>query len=268
MSTLIIQSYRTHDVAPWIAECLASVRAWASLRGYEYEFMDDRFFDYAPAWVRQRCGAQKLPVTDVARLHLLRERLDQGWQRVVWVDADVLVFAPQRLELDDDAPYALCPEFWVRPAPFAAPEVIEKVNNAIMLVTRGQPMLDFWTFAVEEILRVNATGQIGPLITGTDFYTNLARIMPLRVVPGVQLISPCTVHDIAQGGGEFLDVWMRNVAGPVGAINLCASLQDREFRGFRLDADDMQRAVDRLMDSAGSILEPATAGQSLTYRYG
>src|SRR4029079_13839139 len=94
MQTLVIQSYRTRDVAAWISACLRSVQAWAAAAGYRYEFVDDRLFDYAPAWVRERCGKQLLPITDVARMYLLRERLAHGWDRVIWVDADVLVFAP------------------------------------------------------------------------------------------------------------------------------------------------------------------------------
>ncbi len=255
MATLIVQSYRTVDVAPWIAECMASVRAWAKQCGFEYEFMDDRFFDYAPAWVRERCGAQKLPVTDVARLHLLRERLDQDWRRVVWIDADVLVFSPSEFVLDEDAAYALCPEFWVRPAGIA-PEVIEKVNNSVMMVTRDQPMLDFWIFAVEEILRVHTTEQIGPLTTGTTFYTDLAKLMPLRVLQNASLVSPSTVHDIVNGGGRFLDLWRRTIPVPVAAVNLCASLQDRRYRDVQLGADDMQHAVDALLGNGSALLAP------------
>jgi len=247
---------------------MASVRDWASLRGYEYEFVDDRLFDYAPAWVRERCGAQKLPVTDVARLHLLRERLAQGWQRVVWIDADVVVFAPQRFMLDDTAPYALCPEFWVRSTPSGRLEVIEKVNNAVTVITRDQPMLDFWIFAVEEILRVHSTEQIGPLITGTIFYTDLAKIMPLRVVQDASLISPSTVNDIANGGGRYLELWKRSVPGRVSAINLCASLQDQRYHNVCLSADDMQRAVDVLRDGEGAILETNSMPGTVSYRIG
>ena len=59
MRTLVVQSYRTRDVAAWIAQCLASVRDWAARRGFAYDFVDDRFFDYAPPWVRERCARQQ-----------------------------------------------------------------------------------------------------------------------------------------------------------------------------------------------------------------
>ena len=42
MKTLVIQSFRTHSVPPWIERCLDSVRRWAALRGYDYRLTDDR----------------------------------------------------------------------------------------------------------------------------------------------------------------------------------------------------------------------------------
>lgn len=254
MQTLVVQSYRTRDVAPWIRACLDSVRAWAAARGYAYEFVDDRLFDYAPAWVRQRCGAQLLPITDVARMYLLRERLHHGADRVVWIDADVLVFAPDQFALDDSAPYSLCHEVWLRLRDTQETETVEKVHNAVMMVMRHQPMLDFWIFAVEEILRAHRPQDIGPLIASTLFFTDLARAMPLRVLHNVGLFSPPVVRDLAAGGGEIVRIWARHFGHAIGAANLCASLQDRESAGARVGADEMQRAVDVLVRTRGAIV--------------
>jgi hypothetical protein len=254
IKTLVVQSYRTGDVAPWIRTCLESVQAWATARGYRYEFMGDRLFEYAPLWVRKRCGGQILPVTDVARMYLLRERLRLGWERVVWIDADVLVFAPERFALDDSAPYTLCDEVWLRLSHTLETETVEKVHNAVMMVTPRQPMLDFWIFAVEEILRAHAPQDIGPLTAGTHFFTNLAKTMPLRVLRNVGLFSPPVVRDLASGGGESVRRWAQDFNHPIGAANLCASLQDRELAGVRIGADEMQRAVDILLRTRGAIV--------------
>jgi len=257
MQTLVIQSYRTRDVAAWISACLRSVQAWAAAAGYRYEFVDDRLFDYAPAWVRERCGKQLLPITDVARMYLLRERLAHGWDRVIWVDADVLVFAPERFNLDGDAPYALCQELWLRVDAAGDIQTQEKVNNAVMLLTRGQALLDFWIFAVEEILRAHAPHEIGPLTASTQFFTDLATIMPLRVLRNVGLLSPPVVRDLGEGGALARE-WNRRFGHPIGAANLCASLQDRPTAGAVVGAAEMQRAVDALLRTRGRILdEPA-----------
>ena len=254
--TLVIQSYRTRDVAAWIRTCLRSVQAWAEAAGYRYEFVDDRLFDYAPAWVRQRCVDQLLPVTDVARMRLLRERRAQGWQRVIWIDADVLVFAPERFNLDGETPYALCQELWLRVNAAQQIETEEKVNNAVMLLTQGQPMLDFWIFAVEEILSVHAPHEIGPLTASTHFFTELAAIMPLRVLRNVGLLSPPLVRDLAQGGGALTREWARRFGHPIAAANLCASLQDKPSAGAVVGAAEMERAVEVLLQSRGAVFGP------------
>ena len=118
--TLIVQSYRTHDVAPWLLKCMASVKAWADAMGYAYEFVDDRFFDPVPAWYRERCGKQLLPVTDLARLLLIQERFARGWQRVAWIDADILVFDPERFRIDIGGDAAFCRELWTIATPRAS----------------------------------------------------------------------------------------------------------------------------------------------------
>ena len=38
MDTVVLQSFRTHDVPPWLARCMASVQAWARQEGWGYEF--------------------------------------------------------------------------------------------------------------------------------------------------------------------------------------------------------------------------------------
>jgi len=254
MQTLVVQSFRTRDVAPWVGSCLASVRAWATAAGYDYEFVDDRLFDHAPAWVRERCGAQILPVTDIARLYLLRERLRRGWRRVLWVDADVLVFDPERFVLDDAMPYAVCREVWLHLHENHDVTVGEGVNNAVMLMTPQQPILDFWLFAAEEILRTHPPGPIEKLIVGTRFLTELAKALPLLVMNNVGLFSPPVIRAIAHGGGAALQAWARHFGHPVGAANLCASLQDRQAGGARVDAADLQRTVDNLLRSRGAIV--------------
>jgi hypothetical protein len=258
MQTLIVQSYRTHDVAPWISDCLQSVRAWAAARGYSYEFVDDRLFDYAPAWVKQVCGTRILPITDIARMYLLRERLESGCERVVWIDADVLIFAPELFVLDDTAPYALCRELWMRATPGQEIEFGEAVNNAVFLVTQQQAVLDFWIFAVEEILRTRAANEISSLTAGTRFFTNLARAMPLRVLQNVGLLTPLLVRELATRSGVLLGRWTARFGRPIGAANLCASMVDRVASGVRVDAAGMQAAVDALMTTRGAVVNSAT----------
>lgn len=233
---------------------MRTVRGWAAMRGYAYEFIDDRFFEYAPAWVRRRCGSAILPITDVARLYLLRERLNEGWDRVVWVDADVLVFDPRNFVFDDAAPYSLCFELLCSVKPASGVQIGEAVNNAVMFFTRNHPLLDFWIFAAEEILRVHDQEQVNPLVVGTRFLSALGGAMPLRVMQNVGLLVPPLIRDIAAGGGPVLSRWAAQLKKPVAAANLCRSMQDREFSGATVGAMDMQMAVERLLETRGEVI--------------
>lgn len=254
MKTVILQSYRTHDVAPWMNECLHSVRDWAGSHGYAYEFLDDRFFDYAPAWVREVCGTEILPITDVARLYLLRDYLGRGWDRAVWVDADVLVFAPDKFILDDKVSYSLCYELACLVTPEQGAQFGGYVNNAVMFVTPNQPMLDFWIFAAEEILRTRGQQKVFSTIVGTRFFSALAGAMPLRAAQDVGLFIPPLIRDIAAGGGPLLDQWAAQLRKPVAAANLCRSMQDHHFSGATVSAEDIQKAVDILLQTRGDVV--------------
>jgi hypothetical protein len=267
MKTLVVQSYRTHDVAPWIADCMRTVREWAAVRGFAYEFLDDSFFDYAPAWVRRHCGKHVLPITDVARLYLLRERLSQDWDRVVWVDADVVVFDPGKFVFDDSAPYSLCSELTFQVKPESGVQIGEAINNAVMFFTRNHPLLDFWIFAAEEVLRASAPAQVNSLVVGTSFLSSLGEVVPLRVLQNVGLFVPPLIRDIAAGGGAWLDQWIRRLPQPIVAANLCLSMQDRHFSGAAVDAQDMRKAVQVLLETHGNVVNRqrnALAWQSMS----
>ena len=82
-ATLVLQSYRPAPVARWLARCLASVADWASRQGHDHLLLDDAFFAIVPDWYAARCGGERLPVTDLARLLWTRRLLDEGHARVI-----------------------------------------------------------------------------------------------------------------------------------------------------------------------------------------
>src|SRR3712207_5158733 len=109
--TLVFQSYRTDAVPLWLERCLASVRHWSELQGFGYRLLGDELFDILPAGVDLRSAPQGLAATDLARLLWCRRFLDEGFARVVWADADILVLSAGAFTLPD-APYLLCRELW------------------------------------------------------------------------------------------------------------------------------------------------------------
>ena len=62
-------------VPAWINSCLRSVRAWASLCGFDYRFFGDEIFERVPAWYRERANGRLPVMTDLGRLILVRDEL-------------------------------------------------------------------------------------------------------------------------------------------------------------------------------------------------
>ncbi len=246
--TVVLQSFRTHQVPPWIETAIASVQAWASARNYDYVFTDDAFFDYAPSWVHDYCGAQLFPVTDVARLYYLKAFIAKGYERVVWIDADVLVFDQPVFDIDVTSGYAFSRELMMGAdadgrVHFSPPGL----NNAVMFFRQGNPMLDFYLFAVEEILRQTAPGRIERTALGPAFLGNLARTMPLARLNCVGLFTPLLMGDLARQSDRLLRAYQSAFRYPMGAANLC--------HFTRHYADEAQRPLlDRSFEAAIEFL--------------
>lgn len=257
--TLILQSYRTENVAPWIHTCLESVKSWAADNRYQYEFIGDQLFEYAPQWLKQRCGHTLLPITDVARLYLLKERLAQpDIDRVVWIDADIIVFAPEYFRLHPTSDYALSREFWISISQSGTIQINKKINNSVMFFTRRQPVLDFLIFSAEEVIRHAPRGQITSLSAGTALLSRLSSVFPVNTVSGATTFSPQVVIDIIRGGGPALAALQGQLKQPIAAANLCSSLVDKKICGVVLRDKLMEKVIRLLLSSHGALVNMAS----------
>jgi hypothetical protein len=245
VKTAVFQSYRTREVPGWLELCMGSVRAWASQRGYDYRFIDDRFFDYAPDWYRQKAGNQVLLVADLARLLVARELLG-SFDRVIWLDADVLVFDPARLLVEVPPRYAFCAETWVFPDPQGNVTLAHNVNNAVCVFCRGNAFLDFYIDAAQRI--VANKEPLAHTDASTNFLTALARLMPLPQITNVGLFSPPVMADLAGAGDRFLGALLDAVPSGYAAANLCASLRGLTMFGIEMTDDLYGRVVGRLQE--------------------
>jgi hypothetical protein len=254
-ATLVLQSYPPARLAPWLERCVQSVRDWAALRGFAYRYVDDRLLDIVPGWYRQRCASQLLAVTDLGRLLLMREALgDAGCERVIWVDADVLVFDPAGFAADcaDDAGFSR--ECWIWRDAQGAIQSVTGINNALMAMRRGTPLLDFYIRACERIVAETPVDKLRHNEVGTVLLSKLGQVVPLALVPGVELFSPVLVADIAAGGGEVAATFARGMPRRVACANLCRSLVGKQVWDVALDERDMDRAVERLLADRGDLL--------------
>ncbi|HKR00652.1 MAG TPA: hypothetical protein VJT09_08260 [Pyrinomonadaceae bacterium] len=266
LKTVVYQSYRTTDVPGWISRSMQTVREWAALKGFAYVFVDDRLFDYTPAWYRQKVNNQIQLVSDLARLELAREFLLGEFERTIWVDADVVVFDADRLEIDVTEEYAFCHEVWVEKLSFlrAARRGLKgfrwggvycrrRVNNAVAVFTRGNSMLDFYIHACQRIVK-NKRGDISNLEVGTHFLTELHRKFPLPLLRNIGLFSPHLMLDIATGGRRIAEIYLKEFGSPVWAANLCASYANKEYEGLTVGDDAYHTVLDRLLETGGKAV--------------
>jgi hypothetical protein len=247
----IVQSFRTTEVPDWIARCLASVRDWAEARGHPYTFVDDALFDRAPAWYRAKVGHAVLPVSDLARLMLLREVLVEH-PAAAWIDADVLVFDPDRFHLPD-VPYALSPERWVFRTKAGQLRAVDQVNNSVMVFARRNPFLEFYIEACQTAVRA-AGGEVASHLVGTDLLTDLDRVVPLVKLDSVGMISPALARDLAADSDRAPRFYAEGLAQPVRAANLCLSFAGRPDPTQRLRPATFEATVERLLASRGEAI--------------
>jgi len=238
--TLIIQSQRQPLPHAWLATCIDSVKHWAQEQSFDYQFIGDEIFDALPPWVMGKTQTQKVIATDLARLKCLQQFLLTGYRRVVWLDADFLIFAPDDFQLPkpDKLPekYALGREVWVQPKKSEQEppknkatkfKAYKKVHNAFLLFDAqfGQrnSFLDFYTTHAERLLE-QITGPMPPQFIGPKLLTALHNVVQCPVQENAGMLSPWVIKDILTGGGPALTMFRDKSPQPLVGANLCGSL--------------------------------------------
>lgn len=229
--TLIIQSHNFQVLRGWIGRCVDSVREWSESRGYEYRFLGDEIFDLLPGWYRDKVAGRMPIQADLARLILIRDALESGFDRAVWFDADLLVYAPDRLNLDSiTESCAFGRELWVGTDPAGRLKTWRSIHNAVCLFQAGSPVLPFLIHTVERIIARAEADRIAPQMVGPKLLTALDNIAGFGRIETVAAFSPLVLRDIDSGGGDAL-ASLKSAIGrekmpPPAAANLCASLCD------------------------------------------
>jgi len=254
--TLVIQSHREPLPHAWLTPCIDSVKNWAKQQRYDYHFIGDEIFDTLPAWVLEKTQSQKVIATDLARLKCLQYFLTAGYQRVIWLDADFLIFAPDDFQLPehDALPegYALGREVWVQPKITEQEPVknkalkfkaYKKVHNAFLLFDAqfGQrnSFLDFYHDHAERLLKqISGTlnggalndGQVSmpPQFIGPKLLTALHNVVQCPVQENAGMLSPWVINDILIGDGPALKLFHDKSPKPLAGVNLCSSLSNSD----------------------------------------
>lgn len=252
MKTIVYQSYRTANVPTWIERCLSSVRDWARTQGHDYHFAGDEFLELAPAWYRQKAGMEICPVADLSRLIMADKLLSQGYDLVIWVDADILIFNPEGLRPQLRQGFAFTHELWTYVSDKGRPAVLQRVNNSVMLFAKQNVHLGFFVDACLQLAHTRKA--VGKLDVGTDFLTKLRNILPFALLENVGMLSPPLMQDIAHGTSGFLQTYAQALRAAPVCANLCASLQDQSVDGFSTEAAIYDAVVEKLLSDKGECI--------------
>lgn len=254
MKTVMLQSFRTHDVPRWLRRCLRSVRTHAELNRWAYECLDDRFFDFAPDWARRRCGRNIYALTDVCRLLWIRDKLNAGFDRVIWADADILIFNSARIDVTTPNGHAFAHELFLQQKPDGGFMPNEGVNNAFMVFERNQDVLEQYIEACYSRLQSYDGDDVPRTALGPRLTDELASRQPLHRLHGVGLFTLAIMKEIAGHGGPLTRYLARHTPSPLGAANLCHFLRNATPALKRPGFDHLyNKAVSRLMASRGEL---------------
>lgn len=210
-----------------MAHCLASVEGWATSRGFDYRFHGDEALRLTPDWYRQKLADRTPIVADLSRLLLIQQALEGGYQQACWIDADVLLFAPDRLQLNYHQSCAFGREYWVEITERGRLKVRRNVHNAICAFKVGCPTLPFLIHATKRIIRRADPAHIAPQMVGPKLLSALHNIVGFDLIESVGAFSPAIVRELELEPGsehgpavrKLLEVTPQALAG----ANLCAS---------------------------------------------
>ncbi len=231
--TLVLQSHRSPLPSPWLKECLDSVESWAEYRGFDYQFIGDELFAYLKRDFYEQLSSRTVIATDIARLKAIQDFLAEGYSRVVWADADFLVFNPEQLTLPEEN-YGLGREIWIQTdnnlnnSNKNKLKAYTQVHNAFMVFHRNNAFLDFYIDRSENLLKQvianNSLQSVPPQFIGPKLLTALHNATQLPIIESAGMFSPLTIKDIIDGGGPALELMKKKANAPFAGANLCTSM--------------------------------------------
>jgi len=270
--TLVLQSAQSRR-AQWLDTCLVSVESWAAQANYTYRFIGDELFDQVPEWYMRKVAGRMPIASDLGRLLWIKNLIDQGEaDTVVWLDADVLVFAPSKLKL---APVSSCvfgQELWIqKKLPKSHPKDGEKlqrqngtwqvrknVHNALAAFRKDCPVLPFLIEVIQRMMHRVDANFIAPQMMGPKLLSNLHNLADFELMPSVGALSPEVILNLAgkqakheetsvknsQGAGQgALQALLARQTEPLLAANLCSSLLGELSSDTQVQEDLMMDAI-------------------------
>jgi hypothetical protein len=258
MRTVIIQSYRADGVPAWINGCLQSVRQWSSEQGFDYQLAGDDSFRLCGEDYLVRVGDNIRSITNLSRLILVQRAHLAGYDRAIWLDADVFVFAPEQLRIDLTSRYAFARETWISRMAADTWSAFAGVNNSVFVCMAGEPDLEWLISTTRHIARhrqIDSNYQVGG-----DLIRGMRASLNFQVVENVGMFSNHIVTSLARGEDAVLHAQARFHGKPVYAANLCAG---PHYQPPVTEADAVA-AMDVLARTRGDVVNAWLAEGPLT----
>lgn len=269
MKTIVYQSYCGDETPAWLEKCMQTVKDWAELKGFDYQ-REDNFFDYVPDWYIEKSQGKINVIADLARLEIAKKFLEQGYEKTIWMDADIVVFDPEKLTVDTTEDYLLCREVWLDTADninFGEGPLlcIGKVTNSLVYFEQNNNFLDFYIYACKSIMK-NQTGRLSRLAVSTKFLTNLAEIIELPLFPNMGLFSPILMHGLIAEEKSIIQLYVESLKSPVYAANLCLSFRNKSYKGIMVTDEFFEQVIDKLIHTKGEMINRYFSPAVIDYR--
>ncbi len=250
--TIVIQTFRNHNIPAWIQRCIGSVQNWAEMHQHDYSLAGDEFYDLCGPEYLARGRKNPQAITNLARLVATRQHLDAGYRRVIWMDADVFVFDPARLVFDFPAEslttgYAFGREVWIYRDAVGVTHVAAPVpHNAATFFTQGAIDLDMLMTLIRHI---DAKRQIvSNFQVGVRLLRGLQYSLMFPTFSHVAVFSPVLLRALAERDEKTLRIYGQAYRYPACAGNLGLSLEDE------ITEDVLWRAMDHLEARMGDAI--------------
>ena len=239
MSTLVLQSHMTPLPHAWIEQCLSSVRAWARNRSFAYKFIGDETFQLVDTLIRDRYKDRPVILSDLARLIEMERGLKEGFDAVIWLDADTLILKPDVFH-PLESEFVVGREHWIQQGSNGTLTTHSKVHNGYLYAREGSVSLPFYAGVSSRFLK-SQHGQVPDQFIGPKLLTALHNVVQFEVQETAAAFSPAVIKDVINGGGPAQELLRSCSKTLPAAVNLCAS----SVRKGELSDDDMLQFIQK-----------------------
>ena len=228
------------------------VKDWSESRGWDYKRVGDEIFDLVPKEYREKSQNEIHLMVDLARL-ILAHRFLSRYERVVWLDADVLILDPDSFLDDWPNSFAFSHEIWLNNEGGAGVlKAKRNINNAVCCFCRPDARLNFFIDATYR--RVMDLKNLRHFDASTTFLSQLNDIYTLPQFLNVALFSPHITQAILKNEEALVQWYGSQLPSKVKAVNLCLTFVGNEFEGIKLTDRDMECLIKILRNGQGEVI--------------